>query len=196
MNLVRITAATASCIKPEIVLANQRVKSTTETELIKLWIKAAEDLVEARTNRSIMEQTFVLSVANVLPTVTLFRPGMDGVVKIESAGTTVGSSLEQHDVTTLVGSVSNMLPTVGFPTILEAKAGSAQIEYTTGASDPDMVPASIRQAVLLLSSHWYRNREAVVTDQRRGTGVELPYGAESLIRAWRIPNVNVAPNEA
>lgn len=50
---------------------------------------------------------------------------------------------------------------------------------------PSGVPAAVLEAVRQLAGHFYENREAVVSDERRV--VVLPYGTEALIapfRAW------------
>lgn len=49
-------------------------------------------------------------------------------------------------------------------------------------ADFDPIPASLKQAVLLLAAHFYENREAVLVGITAG---DLPFGVISLIRAHR-----------
>lgn len=64
-------------------------------------------------------------------------------------------------------------------------AAEATITSDIGADEPvayDTAPADLREAVLLLASHLYENREAVLV----GVGAEaLPFGYEHLVQAHR-----------
>lgn len=54
---------------------------------------------------------------------------------------------------------------------------------TTGDTPVSTVPAPIKQAILLLVGHWFRNRETVVT----GTiAASLPLAAEALLSPYRV----------
>lgn len=55
------------------------------------------------------------------------------------------------------------------------------------AGYPDgQVPAAIKQAILLIVGHWYRNRETVIT----GTIVaEMPFAAQALLSTYRVWSV-------
>ena len=63
--------------------------------------------------------------------------------------------------------------------------------YPTGPGDSPTptVPAPIRHALMLLVSHWYANREAVVGVESRDSSTEMPLGVESLLAPYRIWNV-------
>lgn len=197
MHLVRTARPTATCITAATVKSNQRVSHASEDPLINGWIKAAEDLVERRTNRAIMRQTYRLVLPIVRPTVTLFRPPMEGEISLVSAKVTVGGFDTVLAHADAVLGLNAMLPTVSFGEITEIDSGTMDIVYETGATTADEVPPGIQHAVLLLASHYYKSREAAYTDQRiTGNEKTLPYGAEAFIGAYRIPNVNIAVNEA
>lgn len=51
------------------------------------------------------------------------------------------------------------------------------VTYTAGRGTPQ----SVRQAVLLLVGHWYRNREATTA----GGEVNLPHAVDALLTPWR-----------
>ena len=65
---------------------------------------------------------------------------------------------------------------------------AVRVVYTAGyppVGDPAVstVPAAIKQAILLLIGHWYRNRETVVT----GTiAASLPLSVEALLSTYRV----------
>lgn len=198
MYLVRTVAPTVPSVTAATVKANKRVSHTSEDTLIQGYIAAAEDVIERSTNRAIMRQTFKLVVPAVRPVVTLFRPPMEGEIGgIVSAKSIVGgftTVLAHGDA--VIGSEAS-LPTASFAEITDVDSGSMEITYETGAEDATKVPPGIRQAVLLLSSHYYSNREESVLDPRaRGGKVSIPYGVEKFISLYRIPNVNMPVNEA
>lgn len=63
---------------------------------------------------------------------------------------------------------------------------SIRVRYTAGydleATEPDVVPEAIRQAMHLYVAHYFANREAVAAD----TLAPLPLGAEYLLRPYRL----------
>ncbi len=50
---------------------------------------------------------------------------------------------------------------------------------------PNPVPAPIRQAMLMLISHWYNHRDAVVGVEARDSSTELPLGVANLLAPYR-----------
>lgn len=58
-----------------------------------------------------------------------------------------------------------------------------EIEFVSGYTDPDNIPQPWKQALLMTVSHWYENREAVLTGS---IAREIPFGVESLIWSNRI----------
>jgi uncharacterized phiE125 gp8 family phage protein len=67
-----------------------------------------------------------------------------------------------------------------------------RIRYVAGyplTTDPvplPTVPEPVRHALLLLVSHWYRNRDAVVGVDNRDSSTELPLGVESLLGPFQV----------
>lgn len=76
--------------------------------------------------------------------------------------------------------------------LIERKIGAAQdhienllgfkIEETFGGAGQDVVPESLREAVLQLAAHWYENREAVLIGLN---GQDLPFGVWNIVREYR-----------
>jgi uncharacterized phiE125 gp8 family phage protein len=71
-------------------------------------------------------------------------------------------------------------------------ADAVRIQYQAGyplLNSAPNIPAAIRHAMMLLVSHWYRNRDAVVGVDNRDSSTELPLGVESLLAPFRVWNV-------
>ncbi|SOC23152.1 head-tail connector protein [Rhodobacter maris] len=61
-------------------------------------------------------------------------------------------------------------------------AAEAYAASFTGARLPDPLPATIRQAVLMLAAFWYETREAALS----GTApASVPFGVHELLQAHR-----------
>ncbi|PRA89067.1 hypothetical protein CQ054_02760 [Ochrobactrum sp. MYb29] len=56
----------------------------------------------------------------------------------------------------------------------------------TGQPIPDPAPASLKQAVLMLASHWYENREATTVGVTAGL---LPLGVINILRNHRLQSL-------
>ena len=58
-----------------------------------------------------------------------------------------------------------------------------EIDYLAGfGSDPDDVPADLKQAMLGLVAHWYEHRDAVIV---AGSGALVPSGFDRLVAAHK-----------
>jgi uncharacterized phiE125 gp8 family phage protein len=67
-----------------------------------------------------------------------------------------------------------------FPSDL-AQSQAVLIEFTAGYGAASAVPASIKQAILLLVGHWYINRETVTA----GGVQDLPHAVNALVAPYR-----------
>lgn len=183
MDLTVKTAATLTSIDAALVKANKRILHNSEDALITFWIQAADQYVEKRGNIALMEQTFVLRLRRILPCVQLPRPPLNAItsVKYTPEG---GSEQTLADPTVRI---DRMLATID--TGLECQAGTMTIEYVAGADDPEKVPAPLRQASLLLASHYLTSREASYFEPRiMQVEKKIVFGVDELIKEYRIPN--------
>ena len=65
----------------------------------------------------------------------------------------------------------------GMPTLRERQG--LEIDYVAGfGTEPEDVPADIRQALLVLVAHWYEHRDAVIM---AGSGAVVPSGFDRLV---------------
>lgn len=62
---------------------------------------------------------------------------------------------------------------------------AVSITYTAGFEDEDSLPTNVKQAAIMLASHWYENRESTAFSGS-GEVKEIPQAYESLIRAERV----------
>uniref|UniRef100_UPI0035C95296 head-tail connector protein n=1 Tax=uncultured Sphingomonas sp. TaxID=158754 RepID=UPI0035C95296 len=63
-----------------------------------------------------------------------------------------------------------------------------EIDVQAGYATPDAVPATIKQAMHLLITHFYTNRSAVEAGAR-AAAIEIPLGVEALLRRFRVEMV-------
>lgn len=66
-------------------------------------------------------------------------------------------------------------------------ANGIEIQWTSGYGDsPGDTPEPIRHAMLLLISHWFENREAVVGVEGRDSSTPLPLGVPDLLGPYKV----------
>lgn len=187
MDLTVKTPSTDLCISVAQVKANKRIKSAAEDELIGLWIEAAQEWVAAEAQISILPTVYTARWQSIYPEVELLRPTVSSIASLKK--TPKGGTL-----TTVLGNAlttfkRDMLTIVTVPDITTAIDGVLEIEYTAGYADAGSVPARIKQAVLLLASHWMTSREAGHMDPRlMDIEKEIPFGVRDLVSQFRVPN--------
>lgn len=188
MDLTVKTPPTATSIDVAIVKANKRIRHADETALIEFWIKAADAYIEKRTNRALMRQTLVLRLSRVLPYVYLPRPPFVAMTHVKY------TPLDGDEVTVAtdgyVRTTDSMLQRIEISDLGGySQAGAMEIEYTVGADDPEDVPAPLRQASLLLASHYLVSREAAFQDPRiMNVEKKIVFGVDELCAPYRVPN--------
>jgi uncharacterized phiE125 gp8 family phage protein len=76
-------------------------------------------------------------------------------------------------------------PTMGWPQ-LQPGPGAIKIAFTCGYGDNQTsVPVDIQQAILLLVSHWYEHRDAVVGVENRDSSTVMPLGVDAILDRYR-----------
>ncbi len=71
---------------------------------------------------------------------------------------------------------------VSWPSVTLRNINPIKITFTAGYSGAAAVPADLKHAITLLTSHWYANREPVNIGN---ITTPLPYGVEALISNFR-----------
>lgn len=154
-----------------------------QDKVIAGFLRAALSAIEARISRAILARPFKLTVncwsksdAQVFPLAPV-------------TSVTLVELRDANDVATLVGSEVWRLKADAAVPQLEAKGaalpqiaskGTAQISFIAGYTSWEDVPADMKQAVMLLASHYYENRNE--THLSQGC---MPFGVTALIERYR-----------
>lgn len=135
--------------------------------------------------RAVGEQTLELRMCG-FPRASLILP-YGPVGEVESVKYLDADGAEQTAETSLyeqTGDVLRLAYNQTWPSP-RGDAESVRIRYTAGWATED-VPAPIKAAILLMVGHWYRNRQAVATDQ---SVTETPMGVDALLAPYRVLRV-------
>lgn len=198
MGLKLISGPATQAITATEAKANSRVNVNDDDTIIALYIDAAIASAEAFLGRALVDQTWDLYLDNFPTTnaleIKIPKPPLIEVVSIKydddaspSAEQTVSAADYYVDTVTEPGWI---VPAGGatWPSTLSA-INSVRIRFRAGyvdnaASPPaGIVPADIRQALLLACGSFYEHREDIVIGQ---TAVRLPFGVEDLLRKHRV----------
>jgi uncharacterized phiE125 gp8 family phage protein len=167
---VDLTLAKAQC----------RVTDTTEDALIEQYITSSRAWLERYTGLSFEEAEFTDTFTALDDYLQLSRGPF---LALTTIAYTDADGTEQD----LAASASNgrvYKPADGWPAILGNSTIS--VTYTAGFDAYNPLPEELVQAQLLLISHWFDNRGAVVVGQ---TSKELEYAVEALASPFRLPTV-------
>lgn len=165
-----------------------RVEHDDEDELIGAYLAAAVEQVEAMTDKRLTPKV-ERQVAAGFPAaggIRLHRGPVSEVIAIAYDPSTGSGQVvdeeELADFRLVEGVPAQVLPAAGaaFPATF-AGAGTVRIDYLAGYA-PGEMPRGLETAVLLLTAHYYANRESVVT----GTiATEVPMGVRALVQPHR-----------
>lgn len=162
------------------------------------FIKAAREASEAYCKRSWVEQRWRISASqfdrDCYPNDQGVKLPMGPVIRVNSVTylDSDGARTEMDAANYYVNNDDE--PAYLFPAYSvvwpygRVQAGAVQVEYTAGyqsAGSPagaDTVPELARQAMLMLVSHWFNNREAI----SNGAMAEIPYAFERALDPLRI----------
>lgn len=166
--------------------AQLRVDHDDEDALIESLIIAAREVVESKLERALITQTWA-HYFDFLPGDYGFelQPGVSSIVSVQYQ--------DLNDTTQTVDPANYVLTKDAVPQIRLSYSGEwpAALEYSdavkitvvVGYGDRHAVPEAIKQAIKLLVSHWYENREAVVIGTITAT---LPLAVDLLLRRYKV----------
>lgn len=187
MSLIVATAAASDPVSLTEAKAHCRVDFSTDDAYITALITAATEAVQTRTGRQLVNATFRASWDNVpdAPTIgyttfPLLREPVSSVtsVKYYDADETQQTLSSTEYWTDLESTPPRVILRDAFPSLYGWRPGLIQVTFVAGyGSSGSSVPATLKQAVMLLVGHWYENREANITN---GYARELPDGVKML----------------
>lgn len=170
----------------DIELAKQHIRTDAPEEVALLrdiYLPAARQMLETDTERALLSQTWVLSLNDfpldvielrVCPVNAVTVTYLDG----SGASQTLSTSVYQLDTRNEPGRITLKYGQV-WPSVYDQE-NAVTVTITAGYSSVAAVPATAKQAILLLAGHWFNNREAV-TDR----GMSAPLAYEALVRQLR-----------
>lgn len=157
--------------------AHARVDSDFEDELITGLIMAASAMVENYIGRSLMAQTWRLSLSHFSERIELPRGPVRSVSSFTCSGVAVSGDVYTEDFDAdppaLVRNADASWPSVG------DEVNPIVVTYVAGF---DPLPADIKQAILMLVASWYSNRETLLMGS---TAAEMPMGTMALLQNHR-----------
>jgi len=165
-----------------------RLDSDDEDALVTTLVTAARLHVEGATGRALLTQSWRL-VLDDWPSVGLLRLP---VGPLQSLTAITAYDINGDPVTLSTDGV--LWDAQAAPSLLYLPAGfgdgvvlrpfqGVEIDYVAGyGTDPADVPATLRQALLLLVAYWFENRDAVVL---AGSGSVIPSGFDQLVGPYR-----------
>lgn len=193
MNLSLITGPADEPLSTTEVKEYLRETSASQDRVIDTLIKAARRKVESITNRQLLEATWELWLdAFPCPYIDVPRPPLRSVESIkylDTNGTEQTWAVADYRVSKPAGPYcarGRITPAYGesYPTTQQV-IDAVKVQFKAGyGTDPDTVPEDLKEAMLLLISHWYENREAIVI----GIGnlvTPVPLGVATLLAPFK-----------
>ena len=206
------TAWTTSAVATSDQKSFMRVDFSDDDTLIAELIKASQNVIETYVNRAITTQTLSLFLDR-LPFyndlklqegiftapdleynsnyIVLPKPPVVSVTHVkyyanDNTATTFAST--NYYVDTISNQARVVLKKgVSWPTVAETRNANAyEIKYVTGYGGASDVPEPIVQAIKLLTTHLYENREAVTSLSVNA----IPYTIGALLQPYKVQRLN------
>ena len=192
-NITVLTPSTDLLISVADFKIKNRVSGTAEDDLIELYIRLSQKIIEEYTGRSIFETIYVQS-QRIFPgerenfEIVLKRAGsVNGVpvikCMVDGELTTISTSEYSIAGYLKLPPVIYLKPNKTWP-ICDGVAGGIQITFTCGESEPENIDPMLVQAVTWMASHCYQHRVPVNV----GGGVvnEVPFSLKMLLNLLKV----------
>lgn len=200
-SLYILTAQTQEPVSLAEAKAQCRVTAADEEGLIAGFLLAARTHCEDYVRRTFSTQTWVMTLDGNWPTVfdsacvtnhtriVLPRPpaqSVTSVTYVDTTGTTQTLPSNQYqfskgDICAYIDQAFG----VSWPAV-RMQPDSIAVTWVAGyGGNPSNLPEPIRQAILMLTAHFFQNREAVVGTDARVTPQELPLAVDSLLAKYQ-----------
>lgn len=188
MHLERVTAPTEACVSVALVKQNRRIRHALEDELIAFFIRSAEDYVERVWQIAIMRGTFRLTGKPAHPKIPIPMPPLHHLTSV----TFEDDGVVTYPIVPLVQERQTAyIDGERLPTSKALRSLDVTIEFEAGYDSAANVPPAIRQAVLMIASHFDENREATTNDPRISRiSRAVEFGVENLLAPFRVWNTH------
>lgn len=190
-----LTIGTAPAVEPISTTeakSHLRVDISDDDTLIDSLVKAARERVETITRRALINQTwqFVMDKFPGEDEIELPLPPLSSVTSVvytdaDDSDATFSSASYWVDTDREPGRIK-LKSGQSWPSTTLKTAAGVTITFVAGyGAAGSSVPQSIRQAILLLTAHYYENREAVQFTSGGSLQV-LPMGVKALLADHRV----------
>ncbi|MBF0406469.1 MAG: phage head-tail connector protein [Candidatus Riflebacteria bacterium] len=168
--------------------AHLRVLDTNEDVLIQSLISAAREYAESVTGRAFVSRT-ITAVCDSFPSGRSISLPVGPLISVVSVNYTDKDnntfSFTDFSADTFGNPPKLVLNTsASWPGAALLSVNPIQIVYRAGFESNSDIPATFKQAILLLVGHWFEHREEVITGTE---SYSVPFAAEALLQQWRHP---------
>jgi uncharacterized phiE125 gp8 family phage protein len=185
-----VTPAANLPVSLDAARRNSRIDTTDEDQRLTELIRAASAYVQKHTDTALITQALSWKLDR-FPAKT--RPLYLPVWPVQSLTSVTYTDANDATQTINVGTISTRLPSRGFARIARKQwldwpstldtPDAVEIRFVAGFGDTEAsVPEEFKQAILLLVSHWFENREGVLTGS---ASKEVEFAVSALIDTIR-----------
>ncbi|MBT9134896.1 MAG: hypothetical protein DDT38_01638 [Firmicutes bacterium] len=166
-----------------------RIDSADEDVLVTALIRAAREYCEAYQNRAYITQVWEMTMDAFprgvieLPKGSLQSINLVAYRGVDGQSITLAPNVDY--IFSTRGIVGRLMPAHGkdWPRFAPFPVDAVTVRFTCGYGVAAAVPAKTRQAIMLLASHWFTNRESVLVGS---TSKELEFTVSALLWMDRI----------
>ena len=186
MNLKVIEGPVDEVLSLEEAKSHLRIDGDDEDILIFSYIKAAREYAEIFTGRSFTIKTYeyITNPKEKYSYIEIPMPPLVEVLEVSVMQNTNEELLnEGKDYYILKGCDESLIyPSLekGWPIETLDRFGAIKVKYKAGYSE---APMPVKQAILMLTSHFCENRENLTTKDYK----EIPFGVSTLLRPFWVP---------
>jgi uncharacterized phiE125 gp8 family phage protein len=180
MNLIVIAEPATEPVSTETAKTHLRVDGAADDVLIDGYLITAREVCEGLARRAFITQTLAL-VFDAWPAVPLEfpRPPLISVTSVkykDADGVEHTMSSGDYIVDARTGRMT-LADGASWPSVKLYPISAITITFSAGYGTEANVPKKYKTAILMLTAHWYENRE-VVSDMVR----EIPMGVRTLLK--------------
>ena len=201
MSLTLISRPSVEPVSLGLARAHLRVTSTDQDEYIEHLIRAARQRLELDLGRAFVDQTWEDKQPTLERQFYIPRPPLLELISVKYIDDAeVEQTLDSSEYDLVVDYIMPSMVSLKFETVIpsiEQRPDAVRIRFRAGypydeaMSPPEPkdinVPDQIRQAILLLVSMYFEQREEVILTPVRQELQRLPDGVEALLIGLRVP---------